>query len=123
MAQLFRGGVNSSPGAACEERMRINVAGAKTTGEQSTTGSEGIKGSAIAYLAIVLRVMLTIGIVLILLGTAIGLIRDGKLPTPVVSVTHLPSMLVHLDAAAILSLGVLVFLITPATAIFYMGIS
>ncbi len=78
---------------------------------------------AVSYLAIVLRVTLTIGIVLILIGSAIGLIRDGSLPTPVIGVTHLPSQVFHLKPAGILSLGVLVFLISPAIAIAYMGIS
>jgi len=84
--------------------MGTNVANTPTSGEESASSGEALEVNAIVHLAIVLRVMLTIGIVLILLGTAIGLIRDGKLPTPVISVSRLASLLVHLNPAAILSL-------------------
>ena len=86
-------------------------------------GGESNQDRAIVYLPIVIRVMLAIGIVLILLGTSIGLIRDGALPTPVISFSNLPSMLASFDAAAFITLGILVCLITPATYIFYMGVS
>ncbi|HVX30695.1 MAG TPA: TSUP family transporter, partial [Nitrolancea sp.] len=79
--------------------------------------------SAITLLPIVIRVMLTLGMAFILIGTAIGLVQDGALPTPVISFSNLPSMLADFNAAAFITLGILVCLITPATYIFYMGIS
>ncbi len=75
------------------------------------------------YLAIVFRVMLAIGITLTVLGSAVGLIRAGELPTPVVSISQLFNQLLHFDSAAILTLGILIILIAPATAIAFMGIS
>lgn len=94
-----------------------------STDEQSAKEDTNSSGDSVSHLAIVLRVMLTLGIALIILGSAVGLIRHGALPTPVIAVKQLPTQLAQLDAAAILTLGVLVFLITPATAIAYMGIS
>lgn len=67
--------------------------------------------------------MLIVSVALILLGTVIALFREGALPTPVISFTDLPPMLISLDAAALITLGVLVCLITPPTFILYMGIS
>ncbi len=82
-----------------------------------------VSDHAASSLAIVFRIMLAIGIGLIILGTAIGLIRNGKLPIPVISVGNLPSQLASLDSAAVLTLGILVILVTPATAIAFMGIA
>jgi uncharacterized membrane protein YfcA/uncharacterized membrane protein len=78
---------------------------------------------ATTYLAVVFRTMLAIGIGLIVAGSALGLIRNGSLPTPVIGISHLFSGLVNLDTAAILTLGVLVFMIAPATAIAFMVVS
>ena len=86
-------------------------------------GGEPPQEPTIIHLTMVIRVMLIIGIGLILIGTAIGLISDGALPTPVISVSNLPSMLASFDAAAFITLGILTCLITPATYIFYMGVS
>ncbi len=82
-----------------------------------------VSDHAASSLAIVFRIMLAIGIGLIIAGTAIGLIRNGRLPTPVVSFGNLPSQLVSLESAAILTLGILVILITPGTAIAFMGVA
>lgn len=78
---------------------------------------------AASYLALVFRFMLALGIALIVAGAAVGWIREGSLPTPVIGVSHLFSGIVNLDSAAILSLGVLVFMIAPATAIAFMAVS
>ncbi len=103
--------------------MGSKAARARTGDTPPSTENPPAVEDAISYLAIVMRIMLTLGIALILIGSAVGLIRHGILPTPVIGITHLPSQVVHLDSAGILTLGILVFLISPATAIAYMGIS
>jgi len=78
---------------------------------------------AATYLVPLYQIVLALGIALMLAGSAVGLIRDGSLPTLVTGVWQTFTGVAQLDAAAILSLGVLVFLVTPATAIAFMAIS
>ncbi|HVB63893.1 MAG TPA: hypothetical protein VNE17_04115, partial [Nitrolancea sp.] len=67
----------------------------ETSGEQSASSGEACGGSSFVHLPRVLRVMVTNGIVLILLDTAIGLIEDGKLSTSAISGADLPSLLLQ----------------------------
>jgi hypothetical protein len=114
----------AATGATDESDMKSQtIDTTKKTDDRALLGAGPNQERSIVYLPIVIRVMLTIGIAFILLGTAIGLIRDGALPTPVISVSNLPSTLASFDAAAFITLGILVCLITPATYIFYMGVS
>jgi uncharacterized membrane protein YfcA/uncharacterized membrane protein len=121
---LVREHGNGSTGEADKSDMETQTIDSTTTmiGRAAPSG-EPNRDSAIVYLPIVIRGMLAIGIAFILLGTAIGLIRDSAVPTPIISFTNLPSMLANFDAAAVITLGILVCLITPATYILYMGVS
>ncbi|HET7035418.1 MAG TPA: DUF1634 domain-containing protein, partial [Thermomicrobiaceae bacterium] len=76
-------------------------------------------GESVVHLATVLRVLMYSGLAIILLGTALALARHGNLPTPVTQVTALPGQLAGLHSDAILSLGILIFLCSPATALAY----
>ncbi len=116
MADRFRERTSQQPMEITTVRKSVSR---KESGKENTAPADD---SAI-YLAIVFRVMLAIGITLTVLGSAVGLIRAGELPTPVISMSQLLSQLLHFDSAAILTLGVLVILITPATAIAFMGVS
>ncbi len=103
--------------------MGISSTSRSATEDPSTEEGPIFTDRAVASLASVYRIMLTLGIGLILLGSAVGLIRHHSLPTPIIGIAHLPSQFVHLDSAAILTVGVLVFLITPAAAIAFMAYS
>lgn len=93
------------------------------THSQPAPDNPAPEDEAASYLAIVFRIMLYVGIGLMVAGSVIGFVRNGSLPTPVISVSHLSSEIAKLDPAAILSLGVLVFMIAPATAIAFMAVS
>ncbi len=103
--------------------MGISTTSRSVTEDPSTEEGPIFIDTAAASLASVYRFMLVLGIGLIVLGSAVGLIRHHSLPTPIVGVTHLPLQLAQLDSSAILTLGVLVFLITPAAAIAFMAYS
>ncbi len=64
-------------------------------------------------LAALIRAMLWAGVVFVLVGAAIGFVRDGTLPTAAVRLGRLPLRLVELDASAWLTLGILTFFATP----------
>ncbi|HEU5422158.1 MAG TPA: TSUP family transporter [Nitrolancea sp.] len=80
-------------------------------------------GESVVHLATVLRVLMYSGLAIILLGTALALVRHGNLPTPVTNVTALPGQLAGLHSDAILSLGILIFLCSPAAALAYLTVS
>ena len=103
--------------------MGITTSSRSATEDSPAEDAPIFADTAVASLSSVYRFMLALGIALIVLGSAVGLIRHHILPTPVIGISHLPSQLVHLDSAAILTLGVLVFLITPASAIAFMAYS
>lgn len=78
---------------------------------------------AIVHLGTVLRILMYAGLAIILLGTALGLAREHRLPLPVTSFGSLPSALAHGDTGAILSLGVLLFLFSPSVSLAYLTVS
>lgn len=55
-------------------------------------------------------------------GTALGFGRHGALATETLGLAALPAALLRLDAAAWLTLGVLVFLVAPPVGIGYLGL-
>ena len=78
---------------------------------------------AVVHLATVLRILMYTGLAIIILGTVLGLVRDGRLPTPVVSFGDLPGQLAGFETGAILSLGVLIFLFSPTVSLAYLTVS
>jgi uncharacterized membrane protein YfcA/uncharacterized membrane protein len=79
------------------------------------------EGDVVGSLAVLIRAMLAVGVVLVLVAGALGLMREGALPTAAVGLTDLPMGLIRLKAAAWGTLGILVFLATPPAAIAYLG--
>ncbi|MCG6955510.1 MAG: DUF1634 domain-containing protein [Gemmatimonadetes bacterium] len=76
-----------------------------------------------AGLAVLIRLLLGVGVILVLGAGVLGVLKEGRLPTAAVSIGALPLGLVTLDAAAWGTLGVLVFLATPPTAVAYLGVT
>lgn len=73
-----------------------------------------------AHLAIVLRVAAGLGVVLVLIGTVIVAITQGRLPTATVPMGMLPGSLLRLEPDAILTLGIILFVATPALGLAYL---
>ena len=74
-------------------------------------------------LPIVLWSGLGIGLALLGLGSLGALAGPGALPTSVVDVRCLPTGLASFDPAAVLTLGILVLLVTPAAAVAHLAVA
>jgi uncharacterized membrane protein len=74
-----------------------------------------------AHLAVVLRIAAGIGVVLVVIGTAIAALTQGRLPTATVHISTLPGLLVRLDPDAILTLGIMMFVAAPAFGLAYLA--
>lgn len=86
-----------------------------TTGSDAGRGNSAEADSAISLrLAGLLRVMLALGIVLVLAGSAMEFYRAHALPHSTTRISALMAGLASLDGQAVLTLGILVLLGTPA---------
>lgn len=81
------------------------------------------EGDAIVHLATVLRVMLFLGLAIVLLGAAVGLARDGELPTATVDLSHVPGEVARFHPEGILTLALLTFLSSPIVVLIYLFIA
>jgi len=70
-----------------------------------------------------IRALLGAGVILVLGAGVLGIVKEGRLPTAAVEIAALPMGLVRLDAATWGTLGVLLFLATPPTAVAYLGVA
>ncbi len=73
-----------------------------------------------AHLAIILRLAAGIGVVLVIIGTIVAVITQGRLPTVTVDIGSLPGSLLRLDPDAILTLGIMMFVAAPAFGVAYL---
>lgn len=71
-------------------------------------------------LGTLLRLLLWLGIVLVVAGSALELLHAGGLPHATVSLGALPAGLAGLKGAAVLTLGLLVFLVSPPLGLAYL---
>lgn len=76
-----------------------------------------------ARLGTLLRVLLWLGIALVLAGSAMTLMQAGTLPHATVSLSALPAGLAALQGPSVLTLGLLVFLISPPLGLAYLLLS
>lgn len=70
-----------------------------------------------------MRSLLGVGLVVVLVGAALALVRDGRLPLGSVPPGMLVNGLARLDPAAVATLGVLLLLATPPSALVWIGVS
>lgn len=89
----------------------------------SPASSGNVQDDLGAGVAVVIRALLGVGVILVLGAGILGVVKDGRLPTAAVAIAALPLGLFRLDAAAWGTLGVLVFLATPPTAVAYLGVA
>ncbi len=74
-----------------------------------------------AHLAVVLRLAAAIGVVLVIIGTVVAVITQGRLPTVTVRIGTLPEALLRLQPDAILTLGIMMFVAAPAFGLAYLA--
>lgn len=89
--------------------------------EEVATPHAGSEEDVGASLAVLIRALLGVGVILVFGAGVLGIAKSGVLPTSAVGLGGLPGGLVSLDAASWGTLGVLVFLATPPTAVAYLG--
>ncbi|MDI3342059.1 MAG: DUF1634 domain-containing protein [Sphaerobacter sp.] len=70
-----------------------------------------------------LRLLTGVGVALLIVGTLIGLARDGHLPAETVAPAELPGHLRELRADAIVTLGFLALLVAPAYGLITLGLA
>lgn len=92
------------------------------TSEPNTTEEAAAReeSDAIAHLSTVLRLMLYLGLAISLVGAVLGLIADGELPGETAGLSDIPGKVANGDAAGVLTLGILTFLVSPVIALLYM---
>jgi len=74
-------------------------------------------------LGTLLRGLLWLGVVLVVAGSVLELLRAGALPHATVALRDLPAGLAALQGNAVLTLGLLVFLISPPVGLAYLAAS
>lgn len=73
--------------------------------------------------AVLLRSLLGVGVVIVLVGGILSLVRDGRLPPGAVPPTRLLGDLAGLEPAALATLGILLLLASPPSALVWIGVS
>ncbi|MBX6341567.1 MAG: DUF1634 domain-containing protein [Thermomicrobiaceae bacterium] len=90
-------------------------------GQRAPAGQ--VAGDVEVGLSRLYRGLAGLGIAFTLIGAALGLARDRRLPTATVSLGRLPDGLLHLRADALLTLGILTFLSAPVLALAYVTVA
>jgi uncharacterized membrane protein YfcA/uncharacterized membrane protein len=70
-----------------------------------------------------MRSLLGVGVTIVLVGGTLAIVRDGRLPPGAVSPSVLLEGLAGLEPAALATLGILLLLATPPTALVWIGVS
>lgn len=70
-----------------------------------------------------LRSLLTVGVLVVLLGGVLGLAQDGRLPLGAVPPGLLLAQLARLEPAALATFGIVLLLATPPCALVWLGIT
>lgn len=73
------------------------------------------------HLAVALRVAGGLGVALVLIGTVIAVITEGRLPTATVQIGTLPGSLLRFQPDAILTLGIMMFVAAPVFGLGYLA--
>jgi uncharacterized membrane protein YfcA/uncharacterized membrane protein len=88
----------------------------------ATTDSErALPHDPSASVARLLTAMLSLGLVVVLVGAVLALVRDGRLPLGTVPPGTLLEGTARLDPAAVATLGILLLLATPPMALLWIG--
>lgn len=74
-----------------------------------------------ARLTLVLRLAGGLAVALVIIGTVIAVITQGKLPTATVPIGSLPSSLLRFQPEAILTLGIMLFAAAPVFGLGYLA--
>ncbi|MSR19469.1 MAG: sulfite exporter TauE/SafE family protein [Gemmatimonadetes bacterium] len=76
-----------------------------------------------ASVAVLIRALLAVGVVVVMVGGALALIRDGRLPIGSIPPALLTEGLARFEPAALAMLGILLLLATPPIALTWIGVS